>query len=709
MSSRRSIHLRDAELWEQFTEHPAPLGAKVSLVSCRHCTKYQRVAVNPYRMRQHLYKCPEFYNNPTNANNSIVKDRKRSLEGQESKNVYSSWMQTGGYTQTKLAVPKISPQEQEVLTELASLAIYVGGKPLSFFEEHYLRAFINRLNPSYAIPSRKQFAGELLDKAYNAIRALVQIEVDQAETLNLITDSSANVNHDRIVNISLHTPMGALYLESLESDELRHGGQETADHVARRVSTWCSDTTKINSITTDTENKMKAFINALHLKPDWKHVFWAPCDSHGLQLLMMHISEIKWFKDLFSRGGKIAAFFHRADKQLKILRDAQITIYKRHYALTLSVVTRWGTQYRLIHSLTRSRQALQLYATDLRTDRSAAASVIEIIQDPQFWADLEDLKLILKDIHEAQIQSESLHAHLGFVYTRWRDIKAHLRRLASNTLFPPHNHVAQIFARRPVKEGGPPIGLSVWDTQYAKQILPIHIVAYHLDPVNLGHGMNNDAEQNMILQFLTQYTVGTADQKQRVRADFLAFKLRQPPFTRNHLCWQDQNNVILFWTIATAIAPKLGRLAVRVFLTAANSVACERAFSIMKILHTKARNRTGIEKMDKLQFIYINTRILRYRNERIKASLPPDDPDGPNKRQKTNTEEEEGSWLVLDEDTELAVEEEYLPVPQMTYTQQEEAHIDVVELDPAVVADDVSHQSRTSDIHGLLNISLNTT
>ena len=114
---------------------------------------------------------------------------------------------------------------------------------------------------------------------------------------------------------------GALYLESVEMDELKYSGQETADHLDKRIRAWCrDDITRVNSITTDTENTITAFMDTIHLKPAWRYVFWAPCDSYGLQLLIKYISDIPWFKDLFARAQKIVVFFWKANKQLTILR-----------------------------------------------------------------------------------------------------------------------------------------------------------------------------------------------------------------------------------------------------------------------------------------------------------------------------------------------------------------------------------------------------
>ena len=54
----------------------------------------------------------------------------------------------------------------------------------------------------------------------------------------------------------------------------------------------------------------------------------------------------------------------------------------------------------------------------------------------------------------------------------------------------------------------------------------------------------------------------------------------------------------------------LGTLALRLASTIANSVPSERSFSILQLLQNKLRSRLTAPRIDKLQYIYINERIL---------------------------------------------------------------------------------------------------
>src|SRR5579859_5938053 len=90
--------------------------------------------------------------------------------------------------------------------------------------------------------------------------------------------------------------------------------------------------------------------------PELKHVFFIPCDSQGLQLLVKDIiCHLPRFKELHDKAKKVVKAFNKAHLQYARLRDIQMTCYKEHRALILSIITRWGTQLRLIVSLLKSK------------------------------------------------------------------------------------------------------------------------------------------------------------------------------------------------------------------------------------------------------------------------------------------------------------------------------------------------------------------
>jgi len=51
----------------------------------------------------------------------------------------------------------------------------------------------------------------------------------------------------------------------------------------------------MNTFAIDTCSTMKALWSELEAFDQMKHVFFVPCDSHGLQLLLGDILKLSWF------------------------------------------------------------------------------------------------------------------------------------------------------------------------------------------------------------------------------------------------------------------------------------------------------------------------------------------------------------------------------------------------------------------------------
>jgi hypothetical protein len=106
---------------------------------------------------------------------------------------------------------------------------------------------------------------------------------------------------------------------------------------------------------------MKAMWAEISKYPEMKHVFFVPCDSHGLQLLMGDILKFPFFADVMQKAQLIVTSFRGSNKELAILWNFQIKAYNQRRSLILNVLIRWGTSVGLINSVLRSKEALLNY------------------------------------------------------------------------------------------------------------------------------------------------------------------------------------------------------------------------------------------------------------------------------------------------------------------------------------------------------------
>jgi hypothetical protein len=217
-----------------------------------------------------------------------------------------------------------------------------------------------------------------------------------------------------------------------------------------------------------------------------KHVLSVPCDSHGIQLIFKDLlfpgkgddgQQIvttigKFFKDF---PNKIVSFFSSSDKQLAYLREAMVKC-GGIVALITTVPTRWGTQVRQIQSINKSSEALKAYAERPDDDKSKPITIKPLLyKTSDFWQQSRALEVVLEPIHTQQKMSESNRSTLGKVYTRWITLNGHFqefRKASSGTWWQEINNYCTRVGR-----GG-------WNDRCKQQVLPIHLAAYILLPVN---------------------------------------------------------------------------------------------------------------------------------------------------------------------------------------------------------------------------------
>lgn len=137
---------------------------------------------------------------------------------------------------------------------------------------------------------------------------------------------------------------------------------------------------------------------------------------------------------------------------------------------------------------------------------------------------------------------------------RWHDIENHLRSLKNRPGFARATEIESIFQLCVDKKGQQ--YKSVWKTQYEKQVIDIHFVAYYLDPNNC-HITCNGLELPFISKFLDNFT-NSSDKDKRIetRQFFHLFKRRQHNFIATAPFWASAKNLILFWIEAAYISPR---------------------------------------------------------------------------------------------------------------------------------------------------------
>lgn len=230
----------------------------------------------------------------------------------------------------------------------------------------------------------------------------------------------------------------------------------------------------------------------------------------------------------------LVSFFHQSPYEYAKLQALQEAHYKKRMALIASVITRWGTQYNLLYSVFRSKKALQAWAM-LTTEKDTAQTVevIGTLLQKDFWQRVEDLCDIFAPLHAIQKASESVNANIMEVAERWLQLQKIMPQKAmTSDLFPEIN---DYFTGNGFKN------------RQKKQILPIHRVAYYLNPKRI-HEDIDPIHHNDIRSLLEAQK--SSNGITNAWKEFLAFRQQDDVFY-NASCWKE-TDIYDFWRDAVS-------------------------------------------------------------------------------------------------------------------------------------------------------------
>ena len=215
--------------------------------------------------------------------------------------------------------------------------------------------------------------------------------------------------------------------------------------------------------------------------------------------------------------------FKNAPLQHIRLKQCQILKYGEKRALCLSVITRWGTQFRLINSLLNNKEALREY---IHKYNEVPDEIQLSIRSSAFWIQLEILKELLQPIDEAITMSESDKSHLGMIISRWATIRSHLVRMKAD--FP----VLEEFIQSDHEKAFP--------ARFKRQVNDIHRVATYLTPTNYNLSLDMDDEYR-IFSFFQKYMSSETDSA-KAREEFRDFRKQRRAFGSDRFCWKDDKD-----------------------------------------------------------------------------------------------------------------------------------------------------------------------
>jgi len=332
----------------------------------------------------------------------------------------------------------------EQIKEALAEAVYIDGLPFSVFRTHkQLSKAIHKIHEAIKLPNRHELAGPLLKRCFAKYSRLTNHVVLSEPGLNLIVDESNNIQKSRTIVVCVNSSSkGAFFTSSEVLKGVLMTGEFSANWTYNQMKKMVDPEgkaidaelkqllTKINSAAFDTCPTQRKAIRLMQQIPELQHVFMVGCDSHGLQLLLGDlIKQIPLIKHVLDITQSIVTSFSNSAKMLAILRDIMQKLYNKVFSFVISVITRWGTQFAMVHSVSRAKAAIQEFFDTMQEDELRDKMKLlkqrDIQWDHAFWRNLTFILDFLKPLDEAIRMSEADHAVIGLVVPRWKRLRTY--------------------------------------------------------------------------------------------------------------------------------------------------------------------------------------------------------------------------------------------------------------------------------------------
>ncbi|XP_055522567.1 E3 SUMO-protein ligase ZBED1-like [Wyeomyia smithii] len=225
--------------------------------------------------------------------------------------------------------------------------------PFSLVEDKEFVRFVELLNPSFTLPSRKTLSHSLLPAVHKELFEKVKSELIDRQAICLTSDGWTSVTNSGFYALTAHfiDKNGEMKSYLLECSEF------TFKHTAENIAEWISNVLrkfeieyKITAIVTDNATNMRATANILKIR----HV---RCFAHSLNLVVQN-AIANSVAEVVEKCKGIVKFFKKSSHASAKLREMQVKLGQKELKLKQDVVTRWNSIFDMLERLIRSKEAI---------------------------------------------------------------------------------------------------------------------------------------------------------------------------------------------------------------------------------------------------------------------------------------------------------------------------------------------------------------
>lgn len=468
-------------------------------------------------------------------------------------------------------VSKTSTSTRENLNVKVAKFFYGCNIPFNVAGNELFLNLVSSLRPGYTPPTAKMLSGPLLDKVSNGLEDELARKLD-GKNATLVEDGWSNIHNEPVTATSLHVDNKSYFVEAVNTGTITKSGENCKNLTQATIkSVEEKYNCKVRSIVTDNAKNMESMRNKLH--EDDPDLLVYGCSSHWLNLLGNDLTP----SSVIAHVVAVQKYFRNHHKPAAWLTERTGSLKPQ-----LPGDTRWKSQLTCIDTFLTNKPHYSaiIMEHDEDPDFSFDPNIVSKIQDINLHKQCKDLASQLRPVANAIDRTQSDTCSLADACAVWLT-------LLEEPSLQSREHKKIVVSR------------------FNKAIKQCHLAAYKLHPKYRGEKLT--AEQH------EQAMEWIMDKDESFCSAVINFQARSAPYPKSHFSASAMDmKPSTWWKSLRAVNANLPEgfieLATQLHDSPASSASIERIFSSFGYIHSKIRNRLGVDKTAKLVFCY---RLLR--------------------------------------------------------------------------------------------------
>lgn len=497
-------------------------------------------------------------------------------------------------------------------------------QPFSIVEDTGFRKFVNTLNPSYQLPSRKYISNTLLPALYEQKYNSMQEEVKNVRAVTVTTDCWTSLNSDSFMATTIHYinenfEPKAVLLECSSSPE-SHTSSNLASELNRIITLWGLENKVLLAVSDNAANIKKAIKEELQ----WRHF---GCYAHTLNLIVK--DALKAVEPIITKVRTLVAHFKRSSSATQKLKEVQKQLGKDPLKLLQDVVTRWNSTFYMIQRILQMEDVIRTTMALLNSTNLPIISVEE-------WQLLTDIQKVLQPMEEVtKIICGQNYVTLSSVIILTKGLENIYNEFKNSEQSPIIKDMTDTFLNG--------ISERLGDLENSKTLLVSTFVDPRFKNIGFSSAFVGDRAKKLVITLVSNKIAelpSTSDQTETQSLDngnsedklaptsstsiWGLFDKKAQTATKNETpatsraiievqryleedLLNRHEDPLKWWQKHSYNYPHLSKVVIEKFGVVATSVPCERIFSASGQIITERRSRISSEKVKKIMFLHVNT------------------------------------------------------------------------------------------------------